>query len=65
MIPSQHILLSHAIVALVAAGADPSDAAAALAPFQFVLSCRVLVQRAKLAELLERLEWEGENACGC
>ncbi len=65
MIPNKHILLSQAEDVLVRAGASSDQAARALAPFRFVLSCEVLVQRAKLAELLDQLEVEGENCGGC
>lgn len=64
MIPSKHILFEEAEAVLVRAGADPRQAAAALSPFRFVLSCQVLVQRAKLSELLDRLDEEGEVFCG-
>ena len=64
MIPSKHILLVQAEAVLVGAGADPRCAARALAPFRFVLSCQVLVQRAKLAELLDILERERGDCCG-
>lgn len=65
MIPSKHILFEEAQLVLVDAGALPVKAAAALAPFRFVLSCQVLVQRAKLAELLDDLERSEGSEHGC
>ena len=65
MIPSKHILLVEAVDVLIRSGASPRQAEMALAPFRFVLSCQVLVQRAKLGELLDLLEVEGESNGGC
>lgn len=65
MISNKHILLTEAEDVLVYSGASSSEAARALAPFRFVLSCEVLVQRGKLSELLDCLEREREDACGC
>ena len=64
MIPNKHILLSEAEDVLVYAGASSDAAARALAPFRFVLSCQVLVQRAKLAELLAELDRAEGADCG-
>lgn len=65
MIPRKHILLSEAELVLVRAGAGSVEAGLALSPFCFWLDGEVLVQRAKLAELLDALEAAEGNGCGC
>lgn len=65
MISNKHILLVEAEGVLVQAGATSRDAARVLAPFRFVLGGRVLVQRAKLVELLGCLAQELESLDGC
>lgn len=65
MISNKHILLTEAEGVLVFSGASSNEAARALAPFRFVMACQVVVQRAKLAELLVALGETEVDDCGC